>query len=311
MGGRRSLVPGMTGPILVTGGSGQLATALAQARPDRVVVVGRPVFDFDRPETIAAAVETVQPAMVINAAAWTAVDAAEANPEAAARANTAGPRLLAESCRARGIPLIHISTDYVFDGTKGAPYTEDDSTCPTGIYGLTKRDGETAVLAAHPEAVILRTSWVYATIGRNFVITMLNAAARAPRLRVVADQVGNPTNVDDLAAATLAVCDRIMSERDKSLGGIYHATGDGATTWHGLAVATLAEAARHGWKQPPVDPITTQDWPTPARRPPDSRLDCSKLALTFGVRLPAWQPSLASAVSVLCGRLQLAGTQAG
>jgi dTDP-4-dehydrorhamnose reductase len=242
---------------------------------------------------------------VINAAAWTAVDGAETERDAADRANHTGPALLAAACRAAGTQLIHISTDYVFDGLKGAPYTEADPTCPTGVYGATKRAGEQAVLAAFPEAVILRTSWVYARTGKNFVLTMLNAAKRAPRLRVVADQIGCPTNAEDLAAACLAVADQLLQRPQTgaaSMGGIYHAAGQGETSWHGLAVAIFETAARHGWPTPPVDAIATSDWPTPARRPPDSRLDCGKLASTFDVRLPKWRPSLDAAVAGICQR---------
>ncbi len=294
------------GRILVTGGSGQLAQALARAGGDRVEVVGRPEFDFERPDTLDAAIRARLPALVVNAAAYTAVDAAESAPEEAARANASGPGLVAETCQALGIPLVHVSTDYVFDGAKGAPYVESDATNPTGVYGATKLAGERAVLEACPGAVVLRTSWVYAPTGRNFLLTMLNAARRAPRLRVVADQKGTPTNADDLAAATLAVADRLSADaarggREQGLGGIYHATGQGETTWHGFATAIFAHAARHGWPVPPVDAIATADWPTPARRPADSRLDCGRLAATFGVRLPDWQDSLGPAVARACG----------
>jgi dTDP-4-dehydrorhamnose reductase len=290
---------------LVTGGGGQLAQSLARARPGTVQVVGRPAFDFERPETIAAVLEATKPSLVINAAAWTAVDAAETEPAQAARANAAGPAVLARLCQAADMPLIHISTDYVFDGLKRAAYIETDRPCPTGTYGATKLAGEQAVRACYPGAVILRTSWVYAQHGRNFVLTMLNAAKRAPRLRVVADQIGCPTNADDLAEAVLAVADRLAAQqaaggRESALGGIYHAAGQGETSWHGLASAIFATAAQHGWPCPPVDAISTQDWPTPARRPPDSRLDCSKLDAVFGVRLPAWQGSLARAVAAVC-----------
>ncbi len=293
----------MTAPILVTGGHGQLATALAHLAPERVVITGRPDFDFDRPASIASAVAAARPALVINTAAWTAVDAAETERAAAERANHTGPGLLAAACRAQGAHLIHISTDYVFDGLKGAPYTEADPPCPTGVYGATKRAGEQAVLAACPEAVILRTSWVYARAGKNFVLTMLNAARRAPRLRIVADQIGCPTNADDLAAACLAVADRLLHQPQAGaaqLGGIYHAAGQGETSWHGLAMAIFETATRHGWPAPPLEAIATADWPTPARRPPDSRLDCGKLASVFGVCLPTWRPSLDAAVAGIC-----------
>jgi dTDP-4-dehydrorhamnose reductase len=288
--------------MLVTGGHGQLATSLAGLAADRVAVIGRPGFDFERPESVAAAVLAARPDVVINAAAWTAVDAAEAEREAADRANHTGPALLAAACREAGAKLIHISTDYVFDGLKGSPYTESDPPCPTGVYGATKLAGEQAVLAAYPAAVILRTSWVYARSGKNFVLTMLNAAKRAPRLRVVADQIGCPTNADDLAAACLAVADRLLAlpAGDPEFGGVYHACGQGETSWHGFAVAIFEAARPFGWPSPPVDPIATADWPTPARRPPDSRLDCTKLHGRFGIKLPDWRLSLDEAVAAIC-----------
>jgi dTDP-4-dehydrorhamnose reductase len=292
-----------TGPILVTGGSGQVAHALGRLAPARdieAVVVGRPDFDFDRPETIAAAFALRPWRYVVNAAAYTAVDAAEADEAGAARANADGPQMLATLCAAADIPFIHISTDYVFDGAKGAPYHETDHPNPTGAYGRTKRDGEARVLKAGGRAIILRTAWVYSDTGRNFVRTMLAAGARLPRLRVVADQKGSPTAAADLATAILDIIGVI--ERDgwqPRFGGIYHATGSGETTWHGLAVATFEEARRHGGPSPEVAAITTADWPTPAQRPADSRLDNGKLAHTFGVTLPPWRESLARTVDRL------------
>ncbi len=201
------------GTLLVTGGTGQLAVALDDAAGGRDILrVGRPDFDFDRPESIDATFADAAPALVINAAAHTAVDAAETDAEAADRANHAGPARLAALCARAGVPLIHISTDYVFDGAKGTPYVETDPTAPSGVYGSTKRAGEVAVLASGARAVILRTSWVYAPSGRNFVRTMLNAGRVRDVLRVVADQKGCPTTAIDLAAAILAIADRILSD---------------------------------------------------------------------------------------------------
>jgi dTDP-4-dehydrorhamnose reductase len=290
--------------ILVTGGTGQLATALGRAAVaatlGQVRVVGRPELDFDRPGTIDALFAATPPSVLVNAAAWTAVDAAETEPDAARRANTDGPARLAALCRRHGTRLIHISTDYVFDGAKGAPYTETDPTSPTGIYGTTKRDGERAVLAEAPDAVILRTAWVYAETGRNFVRTMLNAARKTSHLRVVSDQHGNPTNADDLAQAVLAVA---ASLGRGAPGGVYHAAGAGEATWHSFALAIFAEAAAFGCPVPEVAPIATADWPTPARRPADSRLDCGALYATHGVRLPEWRPSLRRAVAAICATM--------
>ncbi len=196
------------------------------------------------------------------------------------------------------MPFIHVSTDYVFSGDKGAPYKETDPIAPCTVYGQTKADGEAAVMAAYPESVILRTSWVYAPHGKNFVRTMLNAGAKNPRLKVVADQRGNPTNADDLAEAVLKVMHRLLSKGEEdALGGIYHAAGTGETTWHGLAVAALEDAVSHGQPFPEeVTPIATEDWPTPAKRPMDSRLSCQKLKEVFGVELPDWRASLNRAV---------------
>jgi len=294
----------VSGPVLITGGSGQLARALEealnaaldQAPLGRAVRVGRPEFDFDRPETLAATLDRVRPALVINAAAYTAVDRAETEPEAAARANQSGPGLIARWCAAQGVPLIHVSTDYVFDGAKGAPYVETDAPNPTGVYGATKLAGEREVLASGARAVVLRTSWVYGASGKNFVLTMLNARAKTDRLRVVADQIGCPTATPDLAAAILGVAARIEAGWREEYAGVFHAAGSGATSWHGLASAVFEEAARHGVTPPTVEPIATADWPTPAQRPADSRLDCGKLARVFGVTLPPWRDSLKAVI---------------
>ncbi|MGA9869292.1 MAG: dTDP-4-dehydrorhamnose reductase [Acetobacteraceae bacterium] len=286
--------------ILVTGGAGQLATAL-EGRGGRLIRrVGRPEFDFDRPETVEAAFRAAAPSLVVNAAAYTAVDAAETDAEAAYRANRDGPALLARLCAEAGVPLIHVSTDYVFDGLKSAPYVEDDRTSPTGVYGASKLAGEQAVLESGARAIVLRTSWVYASTGKNFVRTMLGAAQRMRRLRVVADQKGCPTNAADLAAAILTIAARLGAQGwDDKFAGVFHAAGSGWTTWHGLACAVFEEAAKHGMTPPEVEAITTADWPTPARRPPDSRLDCSKLGPVFGVRLPEWRGSLGAAVGMV------------
>ncbi len=292
-----------TAPILVTGGTGQVAMALerlAGSRPLRRV--GRPAFDFDQPDGLHPLLDAVAPSLVINAAAYTAVDKAESEPDAATRANATGPGLIAQWCARAGVKLIHISTDYVFDGTKGAPYVEEDATSPTGVYGSTKLAGEQAVLASGAQAIILRTSWVYSATGKNFVLTMLNAARKTNSLRVVADQRGCPTAADDLAMTILDISDRLMSNGwDAALGGVYHAAGRGETTWHGLASAVFDRAAQHGLARPDVAPIATADWPTPARRPADSRLDCGKLERLFGLRLPPWQESVARTVDATFG----------
>jgi dTDP-4-dehydrorhamnose reductase len=292
-------------PILITGGSGQLARALdeaARAAGIAAVRVGRPEFDFDRPDSLDATMRQHAPALVVNAAAYTAVDAAETDEAAAHRANRDGPARLASLAAAAGIPLVHVSTDFVFDGRKGAPYAETDPPSPQGVYGASKLAGERAVLDSGARAMVLRTSWVYAPEGKNFVLTMLSAARRTDRLRVVADQKGCPTAASDLAQAILAIAARLRQTGwQGEYAGTFHAAGTGWTTWHGFAEAIFENAARHGMEAPVVEPIATADWPTPTRRPADSRLDCAKLAATFGARLPAWQGSLSRTFDQILG----------
>jgi dTDP-4-dehydrorhamnose reductase len=289
--------------ILITGGSGQLGVALQKlfaARGVAFKAVSRPDFDFERPETIAACFDAVKPDLVINAAAYTAVDKAETDQEAARAGNHTGPLALAKLCEAADIPFIHVSTDYVFDGAKNAPYVETDSTNPTGVYGATKRDGEEAILATGAKAIILRTAWVYAAHGKNFARTMLTAGRKMPVLRVVADQRGAPTAASDLAAAIAAIMARLNETGwQPQYCGIFHASSAGETTWHGFANAIFEEAAKQGYKAPEVQPIRTEDWPTPAKRPADSRLDGAKLAETFCVQLPDWRESLPGIVTAL------------
>jgi dTDP-4-dehydrorhamnose reductase len=284
----------MTGPILVTGRSGQLATALQAQGGGWVYRVGRPEFDFDRPETIATAFRAAAPSLVVNAAAYTAVDAAETDAEAAYRANRDGPAALARLCAGAGIPLIHVSTDYVYDGEKQSPYVETDAVGPRCVYGASKLAGEAAVLASGARAIITRTAWVYAATGRNFVRTMLTLAQTRDTVGVVADQHGCPTAAADLATAILAIADRIEAAGwDNAYAGICHVAGSGETTWHGLAEAVFEEASRHGAKVPAaVTALSTADYPTPARRPANSRLDCARLETVFGIRMPHWRASL-------------------
>jgi len=299
-------------PVLITGGGGQLARALEgefAARGMAAVRVGRPGFDFDRRGSVAGVLREHTPRLVVNAAAYTGVDAAESDEAAAFRANRDGPAELAAWAEATGRPLLHVSTDYVFDGGKGTPYVESDPVSPQGVYGASKLAGESAVLGSGAPALVLRTSWVYAPSGRNFVLTMLNAGRRTDRLRVVADQVGCPTGAADLAAAIAAIVRRIdQGGWRQAYRGLFHAAGTGSTSWHDFAVAIFEQAARYGRAIPSVEPIATADWPTLARRPLDSRLDCSKLDQVFGVRLPPWRPSLARTIdAILAGSAYTAG----
>ncbi|MEN9498288.1 MAG: dTDP-4-dehydrorhamnose reductase, partial [Pseudomonadota bacterium] len=224
--------------ILVTGRGGQLATGLEAALPAQgfeALLVGQPEFEFDKPETVIAAFAALKPDAVVNCAAWTAVDAAEDDEAGAFRANALGPALLGQLTREAGIPLIQISTDYVFDGLKGAPYLESDLPNPLGAYGRTKLAGEWAAQAANPRSIILRTAWVFAPMGKNFLRTMLALGAQRPELRVVADQWGSPTAAPDLADAIASILARLRADgwRD-DLAGTYHATGSGFTNWHGF-----------------------------------------------------------------------------
>ncbi len=286
--------------ILVTGQGGQLATGLAEALPAlgfEALLVGQPTFEFDRPETIAAAFATHRPEAVVNAAAWTAVDAAEDAPSDVFRANAIGPAIVGQHCAALGIPLVQISTDYVFDGLKGAPYVEDDLPNPQSVYGRTKLAGEWAALAANPQTTVLRTAWVHAPMGKNFVKTMLHFGAERPVLRVVGDQHGAPTAAPDLADAIVAILDRIRTGGwQPAYRGVFHATNQGATTWHGFAEAIFAAARPFGGPSPTVEAIATSDWPTKATRPMDGRMDGSRLAEVFGLTLPPWQDGLARTI---------------
>jgi len=283
--------------ILVTGKGGQLATGLEAALPARgfaPILVGQPEFEFDMPETVVAGFAAARPDAVVNCAAWTAVDAAEDEEAAAFRANALGPAQVAALCARAGVPLIQISTDYVFDGRKGAPYTEDDPPCPLGAYGRTKLAGEWAALAGSERVTVLRTAWVFAPMGKNFVRTMLTAGAQRPSLRVVADQHGCPTAAPDLADAIAGVLARIRDTGWRAdYRGVFHAAGGGETNWHGFAKAIFEAAGPFGGPRPHVEPIATSDYPTKAVRPTDGRLNCGRLARVFGVTLPHWRDGLA------------------
>lgn len=285
--------------ILVIGRSGQLATALARCAADRMDVelatLGRSQLDLAQPESVAAQISAFRPDIVVNAAAYTAVDQAEKEPERAFAINRDGAAAAARAAADAGAAFIHVSTDYVFDGRKADAYCEQDDTNPLNVYGRSKRDGELAVIAAHPTALVLRTSWVYSPFGGNFLKTMLKLGAERPRLRVVDDQTGNPTSALDLAEAIL----RIAPGLTATPGGIYHLTGSGSTTWHGFATAIFAEAAARGGPNPMLEAIATSDYPTPAQRPANSRLDCSAFAQRFGFQLRDWHEAMGDTLARL------------
>lgn len=289
--------------ILVTGMGGQLATGLSTSLPEagfEALLVGQPDFEFDKPSTVEAAFSALRPDAVVNCAAWTAVDAAEDEEPAAFRANALGPALLGRLTAEAGIPLVQISTDYVYDGSKPTPYVETDAPNPVSAYGRTKLAGEWAARTANPMTTVLRTAWVYSPVGKNFVRTMLAVGATRPELRVVADQVGNPTSALDLADAITAVLGRVRDTgwRD-AYAGVFHATAPDSTSWHGFAEAIFEGARDQGGPSPRVLPITTTDYPTKAVRPANSRLDVTRLEEVFSARLPLWQEGLRRVLQAL------------
>lgn len=258
--------------------------------------------DFDRPQSLPALVERIAPDIVVNAAAYTAVDKAESEPDAAFRANAEAPDAIARACRACDALLVHYSTDYVFDGRGSRPYREDDPVSPLGVYGASKRAGEEAVLASGARHAIFRAAWVYADHGRNFLLTMLRLARDRDELRVVADQIGTPTSaalIADVSAQVLGLPFR--------QSGLWHLTAMGSTSWHGFAEAITVGAAARGViaRAPSIVPIATSDYPTPARRPVYSCLDTSRLSRDFGIVLPDWRIGLEAVLGRMAGHAAL------
>ncbi|MET0951543.1 MAG: dTDP-4-dehydrorhamnose reductase [Pseudomonas sp.] len=279
--------------ILISGQHGQVSREL-QLRLSAVgelVVLGRDQLDLAQPQQIRQQVQSVRPDLIINAAAHTAVDQAESEPDLAFAINATGPGILAEEASALGIPLIHYSTDYVFDGSKAEPYTEADAPNPLGVYGKSKLAGEQAITAVKGEHLILRTSWVYSTHGRNFLLTMQRLLQEKPEMRIVADQIGAPTWAGTIAASTVALIERWQAGQ-AGAWGTYHLTAQGETSWFGFAQA-IGEALREQGKPcANLLPIPSSDYPTPAARPLNSRLDCSRLQREWGVSQPDWQTAL-------------------
>ncbi|ATR19527.1 dTDP-4-dehydrorhamnose reductase (plasmid) [Roseomonas sp. FDAARGOS_362] len=281
--------------IAVTGRDGQVARALrerAQAAGVSIVALARPELDLARPDTVLPALHAASADVVVNAAAYTAVDKAESEPDQAQLVNATGAGAVAAAAAKLGIPVIHLSTDYVFDGQLDRPYREDDATGPIGAYGRSKLAGEKAIAAAQPDDhVILRTAWVYSPFGVNFVKTMLRLAATRDEISVVADQHGSPTSALDIADAVLQVARNLLGSRDPALRGVFHLSGSGYTHWAGFAAAIFEFSAHRGGPEARVKPIATAEYPTPARRPANSRLDCAKLARVHGITLPDWRLS--------------------
>lgn len=289
--------------IAVTGRHGQVARALSEIagrHGHEVVLLGRPAFDLADPETIAPAIEEARAEAVINAAAYTAVDKAESEPELADAVNGAGAGAVAAAAAALGLPVLQVSTDYVFDGSKPSPYLEDDPVGPLGAYGRSKLAGERAVAEANPRHAVLRTAWVYAPYGGNFVRTMLRIAANKPEVSVVADQHGCPTSALDIATTLLGVARRMVAEPDDdALRGIFHMAARGEAVWADVAEAVFAASRARGGPFAVVRRITTAEFPTQARRPANSRLDGAKLERVYGIALPEWRVPLERTVSRL------------
>ncbi|MGP8232173.1 MAG: dTDP-4-dehydrorhamnose reductase [Methylovirgula sp.] len=291
----------MSDPILIFGAGGQLGQEiLAQAAAQGRDIVGLTRLEADVLDLSAVTrhIAETRPRLIVNAAAYTAVDKAESEAEAARLVNVLGAANVAGAAAAADVPLVHLSTDYVFDGSKRGFYVESDPVAPLGVYGRTKAEGEAAVRAAAPRHIILRTAWVYGRFGNNFLKTILRLAQERPELRVVADQTGCPTATQDLAEAIFAI-DEAVRDRGAADWGTYHFAGPEATSWHGFAEAIVAAQARWTGLGPPVTAITTSDYPTPARRPLNSKLDSSRFAATFGYRAIPWRTRVTEAVRTL------------
>ncbi|VWB95416.1 dTDP-4-dehydrorhamnose reductase [Burkholderia lata] len=282
--------------ILVTGVGGQVGFELLRSLQGlgRVVACDRSMLDLSDLDRVRSVVRELKPTIIVNPAAYTAVDKAETDVDGARRLNADVPRVFAEEAARLGAALIHYSTDYVFDGTKEGAYVETDATNPQNVYGLTKLEGEQAIVATECAHLILRTSWVYGRRGKNFLLTMLKLGSERPELRVVADQVGAPTWSKTIATATSHIVAQATAADSADWwaqrSGVYHLTSAGATSWHGFAEAIFANAMGEG--APKVVPIPASDYPVPAKRPSNSRLSHEKLTEAFGLRLPDWADAL-------------------
>lgn len=289
--------------IAVTGKAGQVVTSLIErgsAAGHEIIALGRPELDLANPALIARALQAAAADAIVSAAAYTAVDNAESECELALAINGRGAGAVAEAAKTLGVPLVHVSTDYVFDGTLGRPYLETDPTGPTSVYGESKLAGEQAVLAAHGDnSAVLRVAWVYSPFGTNFVKTMLRLAGDRKKVSVVADQLGNPTSALDIADGILRVVTNLVSDSYPTLRGLFHMAAKGEASWAGFAEAIFAASAARGGPSARVKRITTADYPRPVTRPADSRLDSSLIARVHGVALPDWRGSLDTVIARL------------
>lgn len=281
--------------LVVTGREGQVAASLLEAGQARagveVIAIGRPELDLANPDTVIDAIAAAKPDIVVSAAAYTAVDQAEDEPDLAFAVNAVGAGKVAQAAARLDVPVIHLSTDYVFDGSKDGAYVETDLTAPLGVYGASKLAGEQAVAAANPRHLILRTAWVYSPFGKNFVKTMLRLAADRDEISVVADQWGNPTSALDIADAILHATAMLHGDKNFGAFGAYHLAGTGETSWSGFARHILDTSRVFGGPWARVRDIATMDYPTKARRPANSRLSTARFATAFGWTAPDWRDS--------------------
>lgn len=291
--------------VLITGANGQLGQELVRqglAYKHKIHSVNHQELDITNETHLRQMLTHVSPSLVINAAAYTDVDGAEKESGMAYAVNKNGPAYIARYCADHDLPLIHMSTDYVFDGTKSGPYHESDPIAPLGVYGLSKAQGEDVIRTTLKKHLIVRTSWLYSVYRNNFVKTILKLGQEQTDLRVVADQFGSPTSAADLAEALLTIVKK-MGAGEQFDWGTYHYCGKGITTWHGLAEKIIQHAKSYVALQiKQVTPITTAEWPTPTKRPPYSVLDCSRLISQFGIALKPWQDSLKDTIARICSR---------
>lgn len=265
-------------------------------RDVEIIALGRPQLDLSRRTAVLAGLRGSRCDVIVNAAAYTAVDRAESEPDVALRINGDGAGFVAEIAAELKVPLLHLSTDYVFDGMLDRPYREDDATAPANSYGRSKRAGEENIARLCDDHAIVRTAWIYSPFAANFVSKMLELAAGQAEIRVVADQIGNPTSAIDIADALLVMATRLRADGAPDLRGIFHMAAQGAASWADVAEFVFAESTRHGGKSAKVVRIATSDYPTPARRPLNLQLDCTKLRAAYGLTLPEWKISVADCV---------------
>jgi dTDP-4-dehydrorhamnose reductase len=286
--------------ILVTGREGQVARSLAErASGHELVFAARPGFDLLDPASIEKTIAEVRPEIIISAAAYTAVDQAEEEPELAMAVNGKAPGVIGRAAARIGAPVLHVSTDYVFDGSGERAWTEDDPTGPIGTYGKTKLAGEQALASSGARYAILRTAWVYSPFGNNFVKTMLRLAETRGALNVVADQYGNPTSALDIADALISIVRYWQDDLGRSSARVYHFSGTGTTNWADFARAIFLQSAKRGGPTCEVTGISTEDYPTKASRPLNSRLDCTRFSKTFNYSPPDWTAGLSETIARL------------